>query len=266
MDVSVLSELEILGGETKSPERDTNKATLVRVPSAVNSFPFLFPVLRPGEPPSPTCWGCRGTPAHPGLGAAEESSGPGPGAGEGRRAAAPAGNLRAPWEPAFRERGLGFPRPSRRGGSLPRQVPQGHARPGGCKPQAKVERDWSFPSNPFYTVKTAELSPRRPLLIGKQTDEKPKQTCELTLFPDVFPSQQKARSLEGNRSVLTFARFGAWAGALAPRAACVPLPTPFQGLLRALVCTRTSCFSMGHGEATRSLQALSWAVSRWGFL
>lgn len=157
-------------------------------------------------------------------------------------------------------------RPRRRGGSSPRQVPQGHARPGGCKPQAKVERDWSFPSNPFYTVKTAELSPRRPLLIGKQTDEKPKQTCELTLFPDVFPSQQKARSLEGNRSVLTFARFGAWAGALAPRAACVPLPTPFQGLLRALVCTRASCFSMGHGEATRSLQALSWAVSRWGFL
>lgn len=122
--LSVLSELEILGGETKSPERDTNKATLVRVPSAVNSFPFLVPVLRPGEPPSPTCWGCRGTPAHPGLGAAE-SSGPGPGAGEGRRAAAPAGSLRAPWEPAFRERGLGFPRPG--------PAAAGEARPGRCR-------------------------------------------------------------------------------------------------------------------------------------
>lgn len=115
---------KLRGGKTKSPERDTNKATLVRVPSAVNSFPFLVPVLRPGEPPSPTCCGCRGTPAHPGLGAAE-SSGPGPGAGEGRRAAAPAGSLRAPWEPAFRERGLGFPRPG--------PAAAGEARPGRCR-------------------------------------------------------------------------------------------------------------------------------------
>lgn len=122
--LSVLSELEILGGETKSPERDTNKATLVRVPSAVNSFPFLVPVLRPGEPPSPTCCGCRGTPAHPGLEAAG-SSGPGPGAGEGRRAAAPAGSLRAPWEPAFRERGRGFPRPG--------PAAAGEASPGRCR-------------------------------------------------------------------------------------------------------------------------------------
>lgn len=57
-------------------------------------------------------------------------------------------------------------------GSWPRQVPLGHSSPRGCKPQAKVERGWSFSSNPFYTVKTAKLLPRRPLLIGKQTDEK----------------------------------------------------------------------------------------------
>lgn len=51
----------------------------------------------------------------------------------------------------------------RRGGSSQGRVPQGHARPGGCKPQAKVERGWSVSSNPFCTVKTAKLSPRRPL-------------------------------------------------------------------------------------------------------
>lgn len=55
----------------------------------------------------------------------------------------------------------------------PRQVPQGHTRPGGCKPQVQFESGRSFSSNPFYTVKTAKLSPRRPLLIGRQTDDKP---------------------------------------------------------------------------------------------
>lgn len=91
-----------------------------------------------------------------------------------------------PWGPPPGSRGRG---PAAAGGSSPRQVPLGHTRPGGCKPQAKVERGCSFSSNPFYTVKTAKPSPRRPLLIGRQTDEKPKQTCELTFFLGVFPSQ-----------------------------------------------------------------------------
>lgn len=94
-------------GKTKSPERDTNKATPVRMPS--QSVPFLVPVLRPGEPPPPIPWGCPRTPAHAGLGAAEESSARERGRGGGLRP--PAGSLRAPWEPPFRQRGLGFPRP-----------------------------------------------------------------------------------------------------------------------------------------------------------
>lgn len=251
-------------GKTKSPERDTNKATPVRMPSAVSSFPRPRSASWRAPSPHPL-----GLPQDSGTRRTRSRGGElGPGAGEGRRAAAPRGKFTGavgtslpPARPGLSPAG-----PRRRGGGLPQQVPQGHARPGGCKPQAKVERGWSFPSNPFYTVKTAELSPRRPLLIGKQTDEKPKQTCELTFFPDVFPSQQKARSLEGNRSVLTFARFGAWAGALAHGAACVPLPTPFQGLLWASVSTRASRFSMGRAEATRSMQAPSCAFSRWGFL
>lgn len=49
------------------------------------------------------------------------------------------------------------------GRSSPGQVPRGQTRPGGCKPQAKVEKGRSLPTNPFYTVKTAGLSPKRPL-------------------------------------------------------------------------------------------------------
>lgn len=94
-------------GKTKSLERDTNKATPVRMPSAVSSFPR----------PRSASW--RAPSPHP-LGLPQDSRTPrtrsrggelGPGAGEGRRAAAPAGSLRAPWEPPFRQRGLGFPRP-----------------------------------------------------------------------------------------------------------------------------------------------------------
>lgn len=40
---------------------------------------------------------------------------------------------------------------------------QGLDPPGGCKPQAKAEKGKSSYFNPFYTVKTADLSPRRPL-------------------------------------------------------------------------------------------------------
>lgn len=138
--------------------------------------------------------------------------------------------------PPLGSRGQG---PGRRWGSSPRQVPQGHTRPGGFKPQVKVERGWSFSSNPFYTVKTAKLSPRRPLLIGRQTDDKPKQTCELTFFRDVFPSQQKARSLKGNRSVLTFARFGAWAGARRRRRR----PSAWDSLTMPLSPSRSPGFS-----------------------
>lgn len=61
-------------------------------------------------------------------------------------------------------------------------------------------------------MKTAKLSPRLPLLIGRQTDEKPKQTCELTFFPDVFLSQQEAGSREGNRSEVTSTRVGSGLG------------------------------------------------------
>lgn len=43
------------------------------------------------------------------------------------------------------------------------QVPRGQTRPGGCKPQAKVEKGRSLPTNPFYTVKTTGLSPKRQL-------------------------------------------------------------------------------------------------------
>lgn len=121
-------------------------------------------------------------------------------------------------------RGLGSTLPARpleaatvvlryRPGSSPRQVLLGLTRPGGCKPQAKVERGWSYFSNPFYTVKTAKLSPRRPLLIGRQTDEKPKQTSLLTSLPPPPPMffllNKKAGSLEGKLSALTFALFGA---------------------------------------------------------
>lgn len=49
------------------------------------------------------------------------------------------------------------------GQGSPRQVPPGQTRPGGCKPQAKVEKGRSLPTNPFYTVKTAGLSPKRQL-------------------------------------------------------------------------------------------------------
>lgn len=49
------------------------------------------------------------------------------------------------------------------GRSSPGQVPRGQTRPGGCKPQAKVEKGRSLPTNPFYTVKTAGLSPKKQL-------------------------------------------------------------------------------------------------------
>lgn len=38
-----------LGDKPRSPERDTNNATLVPVPSAVNFFPLLFLAPCPGE-------------------------------------------------------------------------------------------------------------------------------------------------------------------------------------------------------------------------
>lgn len=65
-------------------------------------------------------------------------------------------------------------------------MPPGQTRPGGCKPQAKVEKGRSLPTNPFYTVKTAGLSPKRPLFnLEAHGEEKKKNklTCEHTSFP-----------------------------------------------------------------------------------
>lgn len=68
-----------LGGKPTSPEQVTNKPTLVPVPSAVNSFPLLFPPARVGEG---AAGDYRWTPAPPGPGAAQSS---GPSAGGARR-------------------------------------------------------------------------------------------------------------------------------------------------------------------------------------
>lgn len=62
------------------------------------------------------------------------------------------------------------------------QVPRGQTRPGGCKPQAKVEKGRSLPTNPFYTVKTAGLSPKRQLFNLEARGGK-KLTYEHTSFP-----------------------------------------------------------------------------------
>lgn len=187
-----------------SPEQDTNKPTLLPVPSAVNSFPLLFPPPRPGE----------GTPvAAPGFPHLQECGGArrylGRGGGRlarGREFHLHLGNLlplpppppaqgARPWlrpdgpRPGEPGRGCG-----RRWGSSQGQVPQGHTRPGGCKPQAKVESAWSFSSNPFYTVKTAKLSPRRPLFNWEANRRKIKTNAQADSFP-LFSPQQKARCL-----------------------------------------------------------------------
>lgn len=62
-------------------------------------------------------------------------------------------------------------------------MPPGQTRHGGCKPQAKVEKGRSLPTNPFYTVKTAGLSPKRPLFnLEAHGGGKTKLTCEHTSF------------------------------------------------------------------------------------
>ena len=118
------------------------------------------------------------------------------GSGGGEAVRAGARSLPARWKPAspspqprLRPQGPapGKPKPRvcPRGRSSPRQVPQGHACPGGCKPQAKVEKGWSFASNPFYTVKTAKLSPSRPLFNWEANRRKTKTNARadfLSLF------------------------------------------------------------------------------------
>lgn len=180
------------------------------------------------------------------------------GAGEGRRTGAVGTSLP-------QGRGLGStrtPPPPPPKPRLQTQPPRGKLTPagaagsyppGGCKPQTKVERGWNFPFNPFYTVKTAKLSPRRPLLIGRQTDEKPKQTCELTFFPDVFPSRQKASSLEGNRSEVTLLAWGLDWGAQA--AASPIVGQPDCSYPRSLPCA-------AHGVGLHPRPASPWVTPR----
>lgn len=155
------------------------------------------------------------------------------GVGEGRRCRPGARSLPARREPAFPlppptphspRRAASAPpcrappqesrgrRSGRSGRSSSRQVPQGHAFPGGCKPQAKVEKGWSFPSNPFYTVKTAKLSPSRPLFNWEANRRKTKTSARAD-FPCVFPSQRKARSLVKRKTApRSFAPFEVWTG------------------------------------------------------
>ena len=252
------------------------------MPSAINSFSLLFPLPRLGEG-SPR--GCHRISAHPGSGLSEESSGPGAGRARGR------GGSAGPEREVHLHRGTGLPLPTpppplhptrravsappcrappqgsrgrrsgRSGRSSPRQVPQGHAFPGGCKPQAKVEKGWSFPSNPFYTLKTAKLSPSRPLFNWEANRRKTKTSARAD-FPCVFPSQRKARSLVKRetaprshllslRSVLAAppAQGAAWTGP-----SHHPLP-PTLGSPRA------SGPSTGHAEAIRAVQAPSCAFS-----
>lgn len=204
------------------------------MPSAVNSFSLLFPPPRLGEG-SPR--GCHRISAHPGSGLSEESSGPGAGRAWGRGGGAGlrhevylhGGNRLSPSHPPLPtphspRRAASAPpcrappqesrgrRSGRSGRSSPRQVPQGHAFPGGCKPQAKVEKGWSFPSNPFYTVKTAKLSPSRPLFNWEANRRKTKTSARAD-FPCVFPSQRKARSLVKREAApRSFAPFEVWTG------------------------------------------------------
>ena len=139
------------------------------------------------------------------------------------RAGAP--SLPARWKPAspspqprLRPRGPapGKPKPRvcPRGRSSPRQVPQGHACPGGCKPQAKVEKGWSFASNPFYTVKTAKLSPSRPLFNWEANRRKTKTNARADFLSLCFSFSMKSpfSGEEGNGSAPTFAPFGVWTG------------------------------------------------------
>lgn len=98
------------------------------------------------------------------------------------------------------------------GGARPGRCRRVTPSPGGCKPQAKVEKGWSFPSNPFYTVKTAKLSPSRPLFNWEANRRKTKTSARAD-FPCVFPSQRKARSLVKRETALrSFAPFEVWTG------------------------------------------------------
>lgn len=266
LGLSVLSELESLGGKTARCGTRTRQLWAGCHPQStpflssprfcVRESPPPAPLGLPQDPRAPETRSRGGERAQPGSG--------GPAAGCGPRGRFPGAVGTPPRSPAG---------PRRRGGSSLQQVPRGHARPGGCKPQAKVERGWRFPSNPFYTVKTAELSPRRPLLIGKQTDEKPKQTCGLTFFPDVFPSQ-KSPLCSGKPIRPHACSLRAWAGALATGhpASLSPGTSPGIG-----VHPRVPP-STGRAEATRtmhassvlpflgtglSLKGQSWALGHW---
>lgn len=164
-----------------------------------------------------------------------------------------------PWPPS-RDKGarpwlrLDGPRPREpgrgwgsRGGSSQGQVPQGHTRPGGCKPQAKVESAWSFSSNPFYTVKTAKLSPRPPLFNWEANRRKTKTNAQADSFP-LFSPQQKARCLakretddQRSRLLASGPGVGRARGCLDGAALCMlsphPTPTSRQVHLRSGPCS-----------------------------
>lgn len=189
-----------------SRTRVLSKPTLVPVPSAVNSFPLLFSPRRPGEEAprglpldsrTPRTWSrgelrpqCGGARRYPGRGGGRSAW--------GVRFTCTLGTSFSPqgaWPwlrldgPRPREPGRGW---GRLGGSSQGQVPQGHTRPGGCKPQAKVERGWSFSSNPFYTVKTAKLSPRRPLFNWEANRRKTKTNAQADFLSLCFLNKKPA--------------------------------------------------------------------------
>lgn len=143
------------------------------------------------------------------------------------------------------------------GRSAPGQVPRGQARPGGCKPQAKVEKGRSLPINPFYTVKTAGLSPRGHFLIWKHMEGgwEPKLAREHSFLfsspraspPPTFFFQQKALLLVQRKIELRAGLQGSpghreRGGHAGTR--CVPAPTPFASAhpLAASPRAEATCF------------------------
>lgn len=238
----------------------------------MKAFPWLFPTPRPGAG-NP---GLSPDASTPRTRAAEESPGSTRGRGEGRGGPWPgAGGLPAPWEPCL----LGAPAlaPPRRAppqgsagrrSAAARETCLGRCRrvtpaAGGCKPQAKVEREWSFSSNPFYTVKTANLSPRRPLFNWK-ANMKNQNTRELTFFPYVFFLNK--RPVLGRRGRPTLSHVCSLRGlARDTREA-----TPRRGQNLSFSGRRslpTSRLSTGHAEAAHSMQGhLPELRGRWGGL
>lgn len=144
-------------------------------------------------------------------------------------------------------------------------MPQGHTRPGGCKPQAKVESVWSFSSNPFYTVKTAKLSPRRPLFNWEANRRKTKTNAQTDSFP-LFSPQQKARCLakretdnQRSRLLASGPGVGRARGGLDGAALCMLSPSDPD--ISPSACPIGSLLFTGRAEAILSMQAPSCVFS-----